>query len=340
MPATYSYEETLYPKINMGWSELRGIHTAHWMYVRAPRPELYDLDRDPGELNNIIGAHPKEYRELEEQLKILSGVGTENVVAHQMDQQTMEQLESLGYVGGASGRNVQLNGQGADPKDRVGILKIIDAVQGHGAAKFQPSQKIALLQQGLAEDPANPSLYYSLGDQYNLIGQGGQALQVYQDALRHGIQNGMIFTRLGNLEVSAGNTKDAIAYFQQAAQLGPHNAEAQCNLANAYMLNGQGTDADRIFRSVIATQPYAPAYNGLGVIGLKSHDLANAQGNFERAVELDPDYAEAMFNLGLVCMQTKNIPCARAAYKAFLVKAPTAYKSYIPQVKAQLARLQ
>ena len=43
VPSNYSYEETLYPKINMGWSELRGIHTAHWMYVRAPRPELYDL---------------------------------------------------------------------------------------------------------------------------------------------------------------------------------------------------------------------------------------------------------------------------------------------------------
>jgi arylsulfatase A-like enzyme len=43
----YSYEETLYPKMNMGWSELRGIRTARWKYVRAPRPELYDLVQDP-----------------------------------------------------------------------------------------------------------------------------------------------------------------------------------------------------------------------------------------------------------------------------------------------------
>ena len=61
VPTTYSYEETLYPKINMGWSELRGIHTAHWMYIRAPRPELYDLDQDPGELNNVIASSRKSF---------------------------------------------------------------------------------------------------------------------------------------------------------------------------------------------------------------------------------------------------------------------------------------
>ena len=38
-----SYAETLYPKMNMNWSELRAIRTNRWKYIRAPRPELYDL---------------------------------------------------------------------------------------------------------------------------------------------------------------------------------------------------------------------------------------------------------------------------------------------------------
>ena len=65
----YSYEETMYPKFIMNWASLRGIHTAEWMYVRAPEPELYDLKNDPNELHNVIGENPKEYRELDEQLK-------------------------------------------------------------------------------------------------------------------------------------------------------------------------------------------------------------------------------------------------------------------------------
>lgn len=83
-PITYSCEETVYSKINMSWAELRGIHTAHWMYVRAPRPELYDLDRDPGELNNVIGSHLEKYRELEQQLKLLGT--TRRKCRHQPDE--------------------------------------------------------------------------------------------------------------------------------------------------------------------------------------------------------------------------------------------------------------
>ena len=53
----YSYMETLYPKINMGWAELRGIRTNQWKYIRAPHPELYDLVQDPGEKANIARSH-------------------------------------------------------------------------------------------------------------------------------------------------------------------------------------------------------------------------------------------------------------------------------------------
>ena len=135
VPTNYSYEETLYPKINMGWSELRGIHTAHWMYIRAPRPELYDLDQDPSELKNVIDSHPKEYRELEAQLRKASRLGSsdkETVVLKQMDQQTMDQLKSLGYAAGFSAPSFVLDGKGDDPKDHLATLKALEMVDTFG----------------------------------------------------------------------------------------------------------------------------------------------------------------------------------------------------------------
>ena len=39
VPTAISYGETLYPKINMGWAELRAIRTNRWKYIRAPKPE-------------------------------------------------------------------------------------------------------------------------------------------------------------------------------------------------------------------------------------------------------------------------------------------------------------
>ena len=342
VPSGYSYEETLYPKINMGWSELRGIHTTHWMYVRAPKPELYDLDKDPGELKNVIVAHPNEYRDLEAQLRSLSMVengGTEKIVSTPMDQKTTEQLRSLGYIPGSEG-DIYLDDKGADPKDRVAVLNAFERVAGPGGEKLSSAEKIAILEQALKEDPTNPSLYYTLGKQYTEAGENDQAVQTYLAALRHGIENGTIFSLLGKSYLRSGRPKQAIVVFRQALKLNPSDVERQDNLANAYMQNNQQEDAEHLLQSIIARQAYAPAYNGLGFIALQRHDLPVAQKNFAHAVQLDPDYAEAQYNLGMVCLQTKDIPCARTALNVFLAKATPAYKSFVPQVKAALLALQ
>ena len=342
VPSTYSYEETLYPKINMGWSELRGIRTNHWMYIRAPKPELYDLDSDPGELKNVIVVHPKEYRDLQAHLESLSVVetgATEKVVTSQLNQKTTEQLSSLGYIPGSEG-NISLNGEGADPKDRIGVLDAFERVAGPGSEKISSADKIAILEQALKEDPTNPSLYYTLGKQYTDAGETDQAVQTYLAALRHGLENGTIFSLLGKSYLRSSRPKQAIVVFRQALKLNPSDVERQNNLANGYMQNNQQEDAEHLLQSIIARQAYAPAYNGLGFIALQRHDLSVAQKNFKYAVQLDPDYAEAQYNLGMVCLQTNDIPCAKTALNVFLAKATPAYKSFVPQVKAALLALQ
>jgi tetratricopeptide (TPR) repeat protein len=339
MPTTYSYEETLYPKINMGWSELRGIHTSHWMYVRAPRPELYDLDDDPGEVNNIIATHPKEYRELDAQLKQLSQLGgsnTETVATPSMNQKTIDQLRSLGYVGGSSGGNVELNGQGPDPKDMLNVLLLFNSAMGLDGKGLPPTRKIALLQQAIQKNPINPYLYSALSDQYKQIGQNAPALQACLTALHYDLQNKMILSRVGDLYMHAGRPKEALVFFQRAVRLNPSDVENQSSLASAYMHNGQLEDAERIFRSIIATQSYAPAYNGLGIVALNRHDFITARTNFNQALQLDPDNLEAEYNLGVACAQTHDLPCARAAFQAFLSKASPADQSLAPQAEYNL----
>lgn len=342
VPTTYSYEETLYPKINMRWSELRGIHTPHWMYIRAPKPELYDLDRDPGELNNVIGSHPKEYRELEAELKKLSGLGKsgkETVAFNNMDQRTMEQLESLGYVAGFSARNIELDGEGPDPKDELPILKTMETVSGASAKKLPSNTRIAMLRQAIQQDPTNPMLYYLLVDLYEKTDQIPQAKQTCLDALNNNIQSGLIYSRLGNLYLREGNLKEAISNYQQAAQLNPLDVQGQADMASAYLQVGRTADAEHIFQWILTIQPYAPAYNGLGIIADNRHDPAAARKYFEQAVQLDPKYVESQLNLGIICADTHDIPCARAAFKAFLAYAPTSYGKMRTHVQEALASM-
>src|SRR5207302_771420 len=44
------------------WSDLRAIRDGRWKYILAPHAELYDLDRDPGELTNLIAREPARAR--------------------------------------------------------------------------------------------------------------------------------------------------------------------------------------------------------------------------------------------------------------------------------------
>ncbi|MGH9464821.1 MAG: sulfatase, partial [Thermoanaerobaculia bacterium] len=47
------YSETLLPATAYGWSALKAITDGEWRLVVAPRPQLYDLGADPGELVNL-----------------------------------------------------------------------------------------------------------------------------------------------------------------------------------------------------------------------------------------------------------------------------------------------
>src|SRR6185503_18273962 len=53
-----AYAESLLPLLHYGWSDLRVLRDGRWKYIQAPRPELYDLERDPGENTNRAAAEP------------------------------------------------------------------------------------------------------------------------------------------------------------------------------------------------------------------------------------------------------------------------------------------
>ncbi len=48
------YGETFLPRIHFNWSELRGSENTKYHFIDAPKPELYDVVKDPGETHNLF----------------------------------------------------------------------------------------------------------------------------------------------------------------------------------------------------------------------------------------------------------------------------------------------
>ncbi|HEY3458617.1 MAG TPA: sulfatase-like hydrolase/transferase [Bryobacteraceae bacterium] len=337
-----SYEETLYPKLALGWAELRGIRTNRWKYIRAPKPELYDLAQDPKETTNVLQQHPAEVERLSAQLTdVVGNGGSEKVETKMVDERQMAQLRSLGYLSGFSPQEYDLNGGGPDPKDQVGILKLLYEAE-NPAAPLPEARRIALLQQALREDPNNPSLYHQVGGELEKTGRYAEALRLYQTALQHGVENGRLHSRIADLSLRKGNKDTAIAEYEKAAQFNPSDLESQTNLATAYLEKGRATDAERVFKFVVASDPDSAAgHNGLGLIAIQKRDMPSARTEFEKAVQIDPDLVEAQMNLGLIYEMAGDRARARTCFEAFLAKAsPKQYASIIPKVKQELATLQ
>ena len=246
-PAADSYIETLFPRINMNWAELRGIRTNRWKYIRSPRPELYDLSQDPGETKNVIGNHAAEVQQLEARLNAASGLTgskePEKVETGMVNQKTMQQLRSLGYLGGSSRQQYSLAGKGIDPKERIEVLRLLHLAVSPDAGA-SPRRPIPLLRQALAADPTNPTIYYHLGLEYGRTGQPVEALKLYQNAIARGVDAAWIHSRLGHLQLQQGNRDAAIASYEKAAQLNPSDCESLSDLGLAYLEVERVADAE------------------------------------------------------------------------------------------------
>jgi len=335
-----SYTETLYPKINMGWAELRAIRTNRWKYIFAPKPELYDLSKDPTETNNVIQSNAAEAQKLQAELAAIAGKGTEKVETSTVDQRTLAQLRSLGYLSGVSQPTFELKGKGVDPKDRLGVLKALEEADGTQSHLPFP-RRIELLRQALKQDPTNPTLYYSLGRNCERAGRDAEAIDVYRAAIRNGVESGWLHSQVGDFLVRSGRKTEAIAEYERAIQLDPADTGTQVNLATAYVETGRLEDAERIFKGIIRIdETHAGAYNGLGVIAIQRQDAVSARSYLEKTVQLDPDLLEAQLNLGILYKMAGENARARTCFESFLAKAsPAKYGEMIPKVREELEML-
>lgn len=247
-PGRVAYGETLYPRLQLGWSELLSAVDGRWHYIHGPRPELYDLAADPRETRDLAAAQPRELARLRAEIEAVPN-GPE--APQGVSPEEAERLAALGYVGTARARPA---GAGLpNPREQLPSLERLREAYRLAAAR-RPERAADVLARLTRENPSLVEAWVKLGDVQLEAGRPAEAVSSYEEALRRTpVLLPDVALALGLAQLRAGRLAEADAQAARVEeQLPQRAAELRARVALA---RGQGTEAERLARSAIGPHP-------------------------------------------------------------------------------------
>jgi tetratricopeptide (TPR) repeat protein len=224
-PARSVYFESTTGAINYGWSPLHGVRRGRMKYFEGARREVYDLGADPHEVNNVAGRDVQAESDLHEELATFLKVADENETVAGipvLDDETLAQLTSLGYVGGPSG-TMPARGKGIHPPDMAGLdQEVVRAQAAFAAGRF--SEAADALDFVLHHDPTNQFALYFRARTFANAGALEKAITVAK-ILSHLVPDSTPATDLvGELLNTAGRPAEAAEVYRAALLRTPQDA--------------------------------------------------------------------------------------------------------------------
>jgi arylsulfatase A-like enzyme/Flp pilus assembly protein TadD len=297
-PVLPQYSESLLSEVGFGMAPLFAIRSGGYKFIRAPRPELYDLRNDPHELHDLRAALPRVAANLDAQLVQLMKDSSRHSVkaaASPMTRETEESLQALGYLASQGERSAM---QGIDPKDGLPLHNKMEEAR-HLAQRRQWSKAEALLLEVLAVTPRNVSALNVLGLVAIKTDDADKAIKYYQQSLAIDPQQFRVFGVLGGIALTRGELDHARDEFNSALAVNPHFAEAMANLGFIEALRGRDVAAAQWYAKGIAADPSFPrVYRRLGDLYYERKDFAHAYANYMKVIQLTPSDVRAIVQAG------------------------------------------
>jgi choline-sulfatase len=169
LPEPGFYSEAFYSRFHFGWSELVALTDARYRFIRAPRPELYDLPQDPRQERNIIAERQQTASAMRAGLEsLMKGAVTQ--APQRVSREDLERLQALGYVGTQPADSAAPGDSLPDPKDKAAALNEM-RLSASLAARRDYVQAIDILRKVVSQDPGIKDAWLQLGV---LLGRAGR----------------------------------------------------------------------------------------------------------------------------------------------------------------------
>ena len=295
------YAETFLPRLHFNWSELRSVENQKYHFIDAPRPELYDVDKDPGETQNLVEqkkAVSEEMRALLARIIKQNSGNRELAEKSGLDPALADRLRSLGYMAFSGGGNPTISNRLLpDPKDRVQVYELIsDALSQSQHGEF--AESTAKLNQAIKTDPDSVAIHYLLGLNYYRLRDFPESIEHLERVMQLSPEYALAVFQLGLAYGRTGDFENAVTSLKRALELDSTNFAAAYNLGAAYLQQKNGAAATAAFRQCVSIAPdYAPGHRALGEMLLYQGSVDDALAELRRAAELAPQDPSAHASL-------------------------------------------
>ena len=133
-----------------------------------------------------------------------------------------------------------------------------------------------------------------LANTYAAAGQFAAAIPHYREYLSANAADASAWTGLALAQMQTGDRVGALTSFHRAAAAQPGDRRFQLNLARALLDEGELREARRVIDPIAGTAHGDPAvYDLVGRLAVAGGNVAAARAAFERALQLDPNFAPA-----------------------------------------------
>ena len=325
---TPAYSESMAPNLQFGWSPLHALRTPAYKFIDAPRPELYDLVKDPGEEKDVQNRLPDRALAMKKELDGLmteTSAGAPTPQAANLDKETVERLAALGYVGApVAAKTAAAKGQAtlADPKDKLMVFMAVTRA-GEMIMQEQYPKAVELLEQALREEPNIPQALLLLATGYMEMGNNAGAQAKLDQLLKEDPENIQALISLTNLLMKEGKAEDAIALGKRTLAMDERNNQACALIGEAYIKLKDYDKALPYLEKSVAIQPKL-TQNRLTLaaclVGMKRY--GEAETMFKDILRESPKFPFVHFNLGVLYEEQGKLEEARASYSEEIVFYP------------------
>jgi arylsulfatase A-like enzyme/Tfp pilus assembly protein PilF len=241
-----AYARSDFPQQAFGWSPLESWRAGKYLYIRAPKPELYDLSADPQATKNLAQTSKAILATLASQLEAFDshfgGRGSQAETSG-LSSSEAQKLASLGYVGlQKSSSNADPAVNGTDPKDTIALAnEVLKALLNLSEGK--PERTVPALQQVLAGQTNIYLAQYLLGVALAQRQEYTQAIEHLHEAIELQPDSGWAHYEMGASLLKIRDFKTAAVHLELASARLPKFREVHLLLAQSYEQLGKSKEA-------------------------------------------------------------------------------------------------